>query len=187
MRNSLKLLTSYVFILLCTISILGCHPAYQDIGAYDKDVTKHEKLWGGYKYQQEYTLLMDVFLRADSNESNPMLLLTPPGGDRYLGLWSGPYSVQDYEENKELWERSRIIGIVSSGTKIKCVELREHGALLWGSSLDIYAEILDGPYKDKVVNIHDISKIVDYDKSPMTFKPDIRILRELEIDPIAVK
>ncbi len=195
MTYSPKLLTSFVLIIFCITSLSCSGPeiakTYLTFGDYEKDVTKHKKLWGGYKYQQEYILLMDVFLYDG-------LLLVPLTDKRCLGLGDhgAPASVQQYEEyiNKHgRWPN--IIGIVSSGTKIKCVELREHGSMWWDSSYFlVLAEIMDGPYEGRMVEISDISKASDDDKMkeihylrPKKLKPDIRILRELEIDPIALK
>ena len=50
-----------------------------------------------------------------------------------------------------------IIDIIPMGTKIKCVKFLETGTWLYGGSVDVWVEILDGEYKGTIVSMEDIS------------------------------
>ena len=146
--------------------------------AHNKDVTQKEEYWGGYKFGQRYELLMDVFLEQVKDWSE-RLVLTPPGQlHQCAGLYSAPETVSEYKENPGGWPE--VVGIVSAGTQLKCKMLRKHGTLMWGSSITIFAEILDGPYKSQIVDIEDLSTMIDKEyRGCILDNPDPRILREV--------
>ena len=146
--------------------------------AHNKDVTNKEQYWGEYHLGQKFELLMDVFLMQEDDWSE-RLVLTPEGQlHQHAGLYSAPNSVAEYLENPEVWPD--IVDVLNSGTQIKCKMVRKHGTLLWGSSTTTFAEILDGPHKDKIVDIEDISELSSKRYRAIIFrKPDPRILKEV--------
>ena len=146
--------------------------------AHNKDVTNKKQYWGEYHLGQELELLMDVFLMQEDDWSE-RLVLTPPGQlHQHAGLYSAPNSMAEYHENPETWPD--IVDVLSSGTQIKCKMVRKHGTMLWGSSTTIFAEILDGPHKGKVVDVEDISELSSKEYEGIIFrKPDTRILKEV--------
>jgi hypothetical protein len=146
--------------------------------AHNKDVTQKEEYWGGYKFGQRYELLMDVFLEQVKDWSD-RLVLTPPGQlYQCAGLYSAPQTVSEYKENPGAWPK--VVDVVNAGTHIKCKMLRKHGTLMWGSSITIFAEVLDGPYKGQIVDIDDLSTMIDKEyRGCILDEPDPRILREI--------
>lgn len=149
--------------------------------AHDKDITQKEGYWGEYKHEQKFELVMDVFLEQVKNWSE-RLVLTPPGQlQQCAGLYSVPETTAEYKENPGNWPE--VVGIVNAGTQIKCKMLRKHGTLMWGSSITIFAEILDGPYKSQIVDIEDLSVMIDKEyRRCILDKPDPRILKKVEVN-----
>jgi hypothetical protein len=146
--------------------------------AHNKDVTPKEDYWGEYKFGQRYELLIDVFLEQ-ANDWSSRLVLTPPGQlPQGAGLYSAPNSITEYQQKHGDWPE--VVGIVGTGTQLKCKTLRKHGTLMWGSSITIFAEILDGPYTGQIVDIDDLSTMIDKEyRGIILYKPDPRILREV--------
>lgn len=149
--------------------------------AHDKNVTQKDKYWGEYENEQIYELEMDVFLEQVDNWSKRQVL-TPPGQiEQCAGLYSAPDSVAEYKEYPGKWPE--VTGIVNGGTQIQCKMLRKHGTLLWGSSITVFAEILDGPYKGEIVDIDDLSLMVGKEyRGCILNKPDPRILRKIMVN-----
>jgi hypothetical protein len=141
---------------------------------YTSDVSGNEGLWGGYQYQKNYKLLRDVFLKRSSQGMAPWgrLVLVPeaslkghPGRHE-----SSPESIAVYEANpqaavvRDLGDfkyKIDVVGIVRRGTRLRTIRLDKHKGFSWFfgyvEDLTPYAEILDGEYAGKVVDITDIS------------------------------
>ncbi len=146
--------------------------------AHNKDVTQKEDYWGGYEFGQRHELLMDVFIEQVKDWSDRSVLTPPSQLPQCAGLYSAPNSITEYQEKPGDWPE--VVGIVSAGTQLKCKMLRKHGTLMWGSSITIFAEILDGPYKSQIVDIDDLSTMIDKEyRGCILKKPDPRILREV--------
>ena len=108
--------------------------------AHNKDVTQKEQYWGEYKYGQEYELLMDVFIKQVDDWSE-RLVLTPEGQlYQHAGLYSAPNSVAEYHDNPEAWVD--VVDVLNSGTQIRCMMVRKHGTIMWGSSITQYYIII---------------------------------------------
>lgn len=146
--------------------------------AHNKDVTTKEQYWGKYKYGQEFEIKTDVFIKQVDDWSE-RLVLTPEGQlPQQAGLYSAPNSVAEYHRNPDGWKN--IVGVLNSGTQIKCKMIRKHGTTLWGSSITTFAEIMDGPHKGKIVDIDDMSELSSKKYRGIIFrKPDTRILKEV--------
>jgi hypothetical protein len=144
--------------------------------AHDKDVTAEREYWGGYEFGQNYELLMDVFIERVKDWSD-RLILTPPGQlPQGAGLYSAPDTVAEYREKPQDWPQ--VVGVLSVGTQLKCKMLRKHGTPMWGDSITVFAEILDGPQKGRLVDIDDVSTMIKTEyRGCILTKPDPRILR----------
>ena len=146
--------------------------------AHNKDVTKKEQYWGEHQLGQQYELKMDVFIKQVDDWSE-RLVLTPEGQlPQHAGLYSAPNSMAEYDSNPKSW--LDVVGVLNSGTQIKCTMVRKHGTMLWGSSVTTFAEIMDGHHKGIVVDIEDISVLSSKKYRGIIFrKPDPRILKEV--------
>ena len=149
--------------------------------AHDKDITQKDQYWGGYERDQIYELVTDVFLELEEDWSKRLMLVPPARIERRAPLWSAPQTIAEYKSNQQNWPQ--VVGIVNTGTRIRCTKLRKYGSLLWGSSIYVFAEILDGPHKGKTVDIDDISAMVrkEYRRCILN-KPDHRILKKVEVN-----
>jgi hypothetical protein len=163
---------SPIFLLSCGID-LGLSTGF------DKDVSEIKEFWGGYELNQKYELNRYVFLEKKRDWAKK-LVLVPQGNQEHLGsmLWNAPGSKEEYLANTQNWPD--VVGIIDEGAKVRIHKFGRHGAPLWGSSIYVIAEICDGPFKGKLVDIGDISLVYNYDKDPYPLKPDSRILKKAE-------
>jgi hypothetical protein len=147
--------------LLSLIFCHGCYPMvfFQDIGAYEKDVSKKKEVWGGYAKGAIYTLRQDMFLIRIDKSENRMYAVVP---SRQLknqhcirGYYSSPASIEAYHADPQQWPE--IEGILKAGTTIQLDKILKHGAWLWGSSYTTFAVIMDDPFSGISVDISDIS------------------------------
>ena len=86
---------------------------------YKKDVSKNEKVWGGYKLEAVYEVVGPIFIRNYSFHGGKKVVLIPPRGeikDLGLMLYEAPPSIELYKNNKKRWPQ--IIGVIDKGTKI---------------------------------------------------------------------
>lgn len=146
---------------------------------FTSNVSTSEELWGGYKYQHNYLLLRDVFLkRSYQGMACPgRLVLVPesslkghPGRHE-----SSPDTISTYKANPH--RDFFIVGIVAGGTRLRTIRLDKHAGFNWFyghvEELTPYAEILDGPYAGKKVDITDISYYYQKDdKGIFMYKPE---------------
>jgi len=152
---------------------------HQSFGEFNNDVTNKQKYWGGYEKDRVYELLKDVFLQVEQDRwgeedySTKHVLATP----EIINYYNSPPSVTVYRAHPKRYPN--VIGVVSSGTKIRCTKLLHHGDLLWGSIIVYFAEILDGPFKGYLVEIDDISQVAN-NNGPKILKPELRFLRKIE-------
>ena len=131
---------------------------FQDVGAYEKDVSKKKEVWGGYAKGETYMLRYDIFLEKIDISKNRMYAAVPPRELTYgqcMLLYSAPASVEEYHTESDEWPD--ITGILKAGTIIQLDKVLKHGALLWGSSYTTFAVIKDGPFAGISVDISDIS------------------------------
>ena len=123
------------------------------------DVSDHQEWWGGYKYEQKYVLLTDVFLLSDNTKK--FFLVPDKSVLRYAGIKPAHESVTDYRNSPKKIEQvfedewkdtlgNKILGVVDAGTKIQCVHLEKLNgfSICWDfeNDIEIYGEILDGPF-----------------------------------------
>ena len=131
---------------------------FQDVGAYEKDVSKKKEVWIGYAKGETYMLRHDIFLEKIDISKNRMYAAVPPRELTYgqcMLLYSAPVSVEKYYTEPDKWPE--IMGILKAGTTIQLDKVLKHGALLWGSSYTTFAVIKDGPFTGISVDIADIS------------------------------
>ena len=165
----------YIFMFFVGINILGCHPNIQLMGEYDKDVTHKKNYWGGYVPNQEYKVKTDLFLNTVLRGDKRLAAIVPPGSYHQCArYYSAPNTVAEYLDRPNRWPIT--IGIIEEGTLIKCTMIRKSGAWLWPAGISVWGQILNGPHKSVVVELHDIS---DYMENG-TYSPDKRFLREAE-------
>ena len=162
--------------------------------SFSRDVSYHKEWWGGYEYKQEYVLLKDVFLLTDNTKQ--FFVVPDRSVQRNSGIKSAPESIQEYRNSpnqigkvfEDKWKDTKgnkVIGVVDAGTIIKCIRLEKISgfSIWWGnvSNLEIYGEVIDGPFADYEVNMQDVSAICDCcgqdcDNDLILFKPDSRLL-----------
>lgn len=178
-----KLKRLIVLCLACSL-LMGCYNI-------TTNVSDNAKLWGQYEFGKEYILLIDVFLRKDVGSKKKDLALVPPGA--FEGepgrsrLLIAPSTVQDYQSDPmkatSAIGEDKIVGIIKAGTIIRCALLQKHeGASLWFGSyktLSPYAEIVNGEFVGKMVNIHDLSITSEEINGVYTYRPDKTILRKI--------
>ena len=163
--------------------------------SFSKDISYRKECWGGYEYNQEYVLLKDVFLLTD--DTKKFFLVPDSSVLRSCGIKSAPKSIKEYRNNpnqigkvfEDEWKDTtgnKAIGVVDAGTRIKCVRLEKISgiSIWWGyeNYLDVYGEIIDGPFADFEVNLQDVSAKFNYCGQDCCndlnlFKPDSRLLR----------
>ncbi len=139
-----------------------------------KDVSELRDHWHGYEYKLKYILLRDVFLiRVDSGLDPERLALTPEGTYKQVaGLYIAPQTIEAYESDSkkatfvdygDYQVQLDVVGVVRSGTILRCSKLYLHRNLSWfyGYQADftMYADIVNGRYANKIVDIADISTI----------------------------
>ena len=145
-------------IIIWALFLSACFPG--PIATFKIDLKNNRELWGGYEYGASYVLNYDMFLRESSKfTEKPLLknskLLVPPKEIKKGGLYAAPSSTDAYKTASGNWPH--IIGIVTEGTKIRCDKIIKVVPLGHGSTIYVYASIVDGPYKDAFVEISDLS------------------------------
>jgi hypothetical protein len=177
----------HIFLLLfVTQHIGGC------VG-FSRNVSHVTEWWGGYEYNKEYVLLRDVFLLTDNTKK--YFLVPEHSMPRFGGIKVAPESIKEYNSNpnkvgysfEQYWKDtsgSKVIGVVDAGTKIKCILLEKYsGFSIWfgfGGGLDIYGQIINGPFSNHKVDMRDVSIYFYYSPDrkddPILFKPDPNLL-----------
>jgi len=158
------------------IIVCGCVPGPLLFG--EEDVSHKTKLWYGYKYKGIYELKTDMFIRQrDTNLPNKLVLVPPRAKTKkiYTLHYSAPESIEIYNNSKKQWPD--IKGIVTAGTEIQCNKLIMYNAAGYGSSLYIFARILDGPFSGLEVEISDLSLVGPEDESGVYLNfPNVKLL-----------
>lgn len=168
-----------------TLSILlvqaGClmFASYAVAGSHSprRNVTKKPEHWGGFEPGQLLALKRDVFIADLPNYSFGLALA--PGKEFGLGgkgYWAGETTVSEYKANPEKWPDMK--GIVDKGTRLECLNLYTY-KYFFGDKREylIKAQILEGPWKDKVVEICELSWPVS--KTSYARKPHPELLEPL--------
>lgn len=175
-------------ILMVPLLLCGCWPGADLIGAYEKDVSNRQDLWGGYTKGQRYILLHDVFLRKEDLGFKYRIYAGVPLQELVRGncflLYCAPETIEAYAESPDRWPL--IIGIIKSGTEIECTKVLGWGTLMWPMSHAVYATIIDGPYAGKLIDISDLSCTRDDCKGNYVSYPNPRLLKETESDCLLV-
>ncbi len=113
------------------------------VGLYGLDITidvsSDNDLWGGYDYQEEYTLERDVFLMLLRYDENRLTLVP-----------KRPSQDTSYK------------GVIRKGTRLQTYKLERHFVYSlfiggYGTGLIPYVKILDGEFAGTIVSIEDIS------------------------------
>jgi hypothetical protein len=162
-----------LILLFVSMSILGCHPNVQLIGAHDKDVTEFEKYWGGYVLNHEYKTKVDLFLKDVLQGNETFAAVVAANSCKEGGLYSSPGTVTEYLDNTNRWPTVR--GVIEQGTRIKCTMIRRKGTWLWPESISVWGQIITGPHEGVVANLNDIS---NYGENHNTYSPDERFLEK---------
>ncbi|MBI4560157.1 MAG: hypothetical protein HY706_21390 [Candidatus Hydrogenedentes bacterium] len=147
---------------------------------YKIDRSNKDKYWGGYESGATYVLVQDVWL-VEHEDWSKRLVLTPISqpGEKRPGLMrygSHEWTREQYERDPAAFPMIR--GIVSQGTRIRVTRVFEHGALVWGSGIFLFGEVLDGSHKGTEIDVTDLSMLGEELKDgPYLLKPDPRLLR----------
>lgn len=152
----LKYLQLLVGICAYSSTFLSCAPGPLFVST--EDVSEEKKFWGGYTQMETYLLKNDVFLRkVDLDLPKKEILIAPreKTKDIYTLHFSSPHSIADYKKNKEDWVD--IDGIVISGTRLQISSFIKYNPFGYSDALYIYADILDGPFSGKEVEISQLS------------------------------
>ena len=174
---TMKKLILFNFLIFVGVSISGCHPNVQEIGAYDKDVTKIKKYWGGYVPNHRYEVKADLFLSNVSRGDEAFAAIVPPDSYRQCGgLYSSPSTVTEYLDRPNRWPTT--VGVIEEGTLIKCTMIRRSGTWLWPASIRVWGQMLNGSHKGVIAELNDISNY----KENGTYSPDKKFLKETEKD-----
>lgn len=163
-------------ICLLIFIILGCVPGPLLVGT--ENVSNKEELWFGYRRNGIYKLKVDVFLRVRDTDLPSKIVLVAPR-EKTKGLftlhYSAPWSVSDYNDNQDRWPD--ITGVVNAGVRIQCNNLIKYNTTGYGSSLYIFARILDGPYEGTEAEISDLSIVGPEHKSGVFLNtPNLNLL-----------
>jgi len=166
---------------VCLLGTLpGCVvPALVIVSRHDTNVSRKEQSWGGFKRGQVYETRMDVFLERRQFWGKGPVLAPPNRFPDPLGKmeFEAPPSAGAYHESPERWPM--VIGIIKAGTRLRCTEIHKYDTLFQAGVLYPRAEILDGAYAGKMVNIFDLCKSGKRDRKTLTpLSPDTRLLRE---------
>jgi hypothetical protein len=171
-----------ILVLAMNILVAGCD--------YTSNVSSKPELWGEYKYQRNYVLLRDIFLQRSSQGMAPhgRYVLVPEASlDRGCGRHeSSPNTIAEYEKNPRAASIVKsgdneypidVVGIVRKGTRLRTSRLDKHTGISWFyghvETLTPYAEILDGQFAGKEVDITDISYFYQKDdKGIFMYKPE---------------
>lgn len=111
------------------------------------DVSSQIEMWGGYEPQGTYELLVDTFIQSEDLRGG-ILVLEPIVAGRCNGFYSTPFTIFDYELNRDKWPKVK--GVVDRGTLIKAtrvVSWSEPG----GHFVNVLGEVLGGPFTGKEV------------------------------------
>ena len=159
-----------------------------------EDATENLELWGGYQPETEYVLVRDVFLQGTSADMAGRRLVLVPEGESGLGIRfeSAPETVAAFREDPEqavkdagLWFQ-KVHGIVEKGTKLRTMKLEHHQgwSAFFGSvqTLTPYAEILDGEFAGKKVDLSDVSWFFGKkeDFGVIRYKPEEKLLQAIK-------
>lgn len=149
---------------------------------YEKGVTQNSKLWGGYKPEGKYEIINPVFIKKIELHGTTRKVLVPARKGKALGLmiYEAPYSIENYLSEKFKWPQ--VIGVLDKGTTIVIREIKKEGAMFWGSSISVIAEVLKGEHSGSIVDISDLSLTIDAAKSPFPLKPDPQVLKRKMTD-----
>jgi|OpeIllAssembly_1097287.scaffolds.fasta_scaffold964903_1 hypothetical protein len=157
---------------------------------YTSNVSNNADLWGEYKYQRNYVLLRDVFIQKSSQGMAPhgrFVLVPEASFGRHCGRHeSSPKTIAEYEKNPRAAAIVKsgeyefpidVVGIVRKGTRLRTSRLDKHTGFSWFyghvETLTPCAEILDGQYAGKKVDITDISYYYQKDgKGIFMYKPE---------------
>lgn len=170
--------------LVLTVSSSGCITtmfavyAVQDAGHW-REIRTGNAEWAGYVHGAVYQLQTDVFL-ADLKYYSHGLALAPGPDVRPRKRdphWGGPATVREYRANPESWPGMQ--GIVDAGTRLRTTRLRKKVYAMGDvEAFVLYAEIMDGPYAGRTVEITELSLHTDRGKWPL--KPNPSLLQLVE-------
>ena len=161
-------------------------------GCYNaaKDAPSSSDLWGGYASGNEYELLSDCFMASVSDGlDGRRLALLPPGE-----IWdpsqihSSPKSISSWQQSPTN-EYTDILGVVTSGTVVRCSRLRVNTGWHWwcGSyrTATVYASVMNGEYSGKEVDMTDMSVYGEIERAPnpAVLKPRGEIPTEILANP----
>ena len=153
----------------------------------NRSVAQKPELWGGYKPDEVYALLSDVFLMPHNGLPSGLAMVLSGETSKALAntgtYQTGPPSVRAYLADPAKWPN--VVGVVVAGTRLKIVDIRKAGDFLRGQSLHIRAQILDGPFAERIADLCDLSKSAGTYEKTQLVAPDRRLL-ELRTDSRSV-
>jgi len=129
-------------------------------------------LWGGFDNKTAYILTDDVFLLSLEQDGKTSYALSPPGEKKLTRrLYNAPRTLtkrlksenqkEDYVDGKFYNLKTVALGVVRRGTTMKIVDVLKERKFSWffgeKTIVTINAQLLNGEYSGKVVDIRDIS------------------------------
>jgi len=169
---------SYIVVLaLLLATTTGCAIL---VGGYKFDVTNKEKYWGGYRLGAQYETKVDLFL-VEVEGWRARISATPPQAPHIHGRYEFrvPGTIEKYRSVGRTPQFSNVIGILESGTKIEIVRMKRHGAIGCGSAVDVYAEVMSGPFEGQEIGIVNLSWGTVTDDGPLLLKPNHALIVEV--------
>lgn len=162
------------------------------------DASNDSRLWGGYQHHKEYVLIKDLFLMKVSGgmAQSGRLALVPARSDKKRGgYYDSPETIIAYEadpKNAAIIDlgdgasyRIDVVGILRKGTRLRALRLDRHdGWSLWTSgsttTLTPWAEVLDGEYVGKEVDLTDVSDFTTLPKVDdiFVYEPEKLLIEE---------
>lgn len=168
------------------------------------DVSSDKETWGDYVLQKSYVTLTDVFFVKAKEEcsffnNEEQLYIIPPlevkkcNSPFCVGI---PSTIEEYLLYKEgkchKFVTDEVVGIIKAGTHIMCVNTSKEIAMgivahrgdIGGASkkIHIYGQLMDGSFKDKIVDLQYVSEKSEKDTCGYIFYgPDPIILKDVSI------
>ncbi len=168
-----------VFLAAYFVTQTGCGGLLIGMATFgNRSIAHKTELWGGYREGEVYSLKLNMFVMRNNGAPKRLTLeLSEADRSRFphdMQHLDGPDTLEAYQSTPEKWPTVR--GVVGEGTLIRIIDLREAGSAVWGQSIIVFAEVLDGPSKGAKVDLHDISIRAGRHDEYLLWGPDTRLL-----------
>lgn len=128
--------------------VTGCAPIY-------RDVSNNPPYPTDYVAGAVYSLKHDRFVERPAGALSFAPLIVTAVSNAYI-YPDAPRSAAEYQRDPGRW--SKIVGVMPSGTRLRVTQVRKESFLFLDTVFSVFAEVLDGPFAGKTVEISWISK-----------------------------